>query len=122
MSNNIKLYTGDGQLLKCTVTSTDGVAITIDKAWFTVKHNLSDQDSAAPIAYNSVDDPSNCYITNNGTTAPVVWVKIAGANTQSVAEGTYAYDVQIKLTEDSEVHTVLRAEVSFVQDVTRSRA
>ncbi len=64
----------------------------------------------------------NCWISDSNSVTPVVWVKISGADTQDLNDGTFPFDIQISLQGENGVLTVVRAEISFTKDVTSARS
>lgn len=115
---NIQMRRGDTTVFDVAVTrynpitGRDEPVTTMTKAWFTAKKTRADADAQAIISYNSLDDNVNCFITSN-----VVRVIIAAADTATLLEKWFEYDVQIRET-DGTITTVQSGRLEILKDAT----
>jgi hypothetical protein len=119
------LTRGDTERLRVTVTR-DGSAVDLTAAgtvlWFTVKRNYSDSDSQAVIKKNSVSGGLG-GIATTGTTGEAIITFVEGETDGVSITTRYHYDVQlVSGSNPVSVETVVKGEISWDGDVTRSIA
>jgi hypothetical protein len=117
------LTRGDTERLRVTVTR-DGSAVDLTAAgtvlWFTVKRNYSDSDSQAVIKKNS---GALGGIAATGTTGEAIITFVEGETDGVSITTRYHYDVQlVSGSNPVSVETVVKGEISWDGDVTRSIA
>jgi len=121
-SANITMYRGDNRTERVTVKDGDGVALPITgaKVWFTVKEDLDDADSAAVFQRkNTAAGGSDTEILITDGVNGVVEIYIVPANTSSLENGKFEFDVQVQLA-TGKTHTVTRGDFILLADVTKS--
>jgi hypothetical protein len=118
------LIRGDTERLKVTVAR-DGVAVDLTAGgttlWFTVKRTYGDTDDKAALQKNTGVLGG---IATTGTTGEAIITFAAGETSALNCEpAIYYYDVQlVSGSSPVIVETVVRGEISWKQDVTRSVA
>jgi hypothetical protein len=117
---DIRLARGDTFVFDVYATRADeAVDLTNAKAWFTMKRNRRDADSAALIQHDSSDASTQVRIIQ--PLLGIVRVKIVPADTSALAPSYYPYDVQVKEA-DNTVSTIERGFVELDRDTTISVA
>ncbi len=124
-SNKVTMFIRDDRTLDVTVNAntTPQTPQSLDgaKVWMTVKDRTSDLDDAAHIMKKNAaagGSDSEIKILTPATDGQLE-IYIVPADTEGMNPGTYIYDVQVKLSNDK-VYTVVRSQITFKDDVTRT--
>ena len=116
---NLKMYRGDTAEFRVTALDIDGnpLNLTGASAWFTAKRTTSDDDNSA-VFQKTVGNGITIIDAING----IMLVRLAEADTSSIAGKEYLeYDLQVKDTSNG-VWTVARGSLLVLADVTRTSA
>jgi hypothetical protein len=93
MSMTIKYTRGD--TYKGVVSVAAASAITISRAVFTMRE--SNWEDVA-VTYNTTDNPTNIYITGNGTATPSIYLVIAPEATAALTPKVRPADIELTLS------------------------
>lgn len=116
--NNLSAYRGDSFVLNLAFMDSTGTAIDISgwKVYLTIKKNTGNTDALADKQI-SVTCPSTPASGHEASEAGTLTMQLTPAET-ALLNGKYLYDVQY--IDGTTVRTVIRAEIVFIDDVTRS--
>lgn len=103
VKNNVKMVRGDTGEIELSLTLDDGTAVepSAYTATFSLKKNI---DDIATIMQKTFVDGK---------------ISFSHADTNNLPYGTYVYDVQVELAEDSSIHTIGYHSFVVLADVTR---
>jgi hypothetical protein len=110
MSMAIKYVRGD--TYKGVVSVAAASAITISLATFTMRES---NDGDVKLTYNSTDDPTNIYITGNGTATPSIYLVIDPADTASLTVKMRPADIELTLSTGEKYTLTGTVEIEFDQ-------
>lgn len=113
------LHAGDSYTHGFTVTRSNApLDLTGAKIWFTIKETSQQQDTQAKLQLSS-DDVNEIEITDAVGGKFDVKFTGSGAKSTSDLEGSWLYDLQIKLS-TGEVITLVYGKIEFLRNITRS--
>jgi hypothetical protein len=126
-TNKVTMFIRDDRTLEVSVNANTSPQTPQDltgaKVWMTVKDRTSDLDSSAHIMKRNAaagGSDSEIKILTPATNGQLE-IYLVPADTENMNPGTYVYDVQVKLANDK-VYTVVRSQITFKDDVTRTDA
>jgi hypothetical protein len=107
------LVRGDDWVIKLNITS-GGIALDVTgfSYWMTLKDDYDDLDPGAI-------QVTTTALAGADSTAGIVYITAARANTTDIEAGNYYYDIQ-QLDADDVMQTILIGKVQVVKDITRA--
>ena len=128
---------GDSEVYTITLKNADGTAFNLTDCtvWVTAKSSTADADTAALYQHRivisntgTVTSQNSLYLGAGGATAGILIHRIAPAESDGFAAGSYVYDVQVRYPSPDvagqyDIETpILGATETVVEDITRSVA